>query len=135
MRDRDPRSHDAAYEIKIGSADEMPFLLILTEDFLIQLKNKRVEELEKRSRSMEDLMERPLSNQQSNLTDIKSKNTSRRPHAPLFSNQSEALIELLIQVPTWLQLLQEPSNIPKLQTLAYPHQKVRASLSCIFLIR
>ena len=33
----------------------------LTEDLLIQLRDKRVEELEKRLKLMEDLMKRPMS--------------------------------------------------------------------------
>jgi len=62
----------------------------LTEDLLIQIRDKRVEELEKRLKSMEDLMKRPVSSQQSGLNSAEFGNDSRRPEAPPFSNQSEA---------------------------------------------
>ena len=59
-------------------------------DLLMQLRDKRVEELEKRLKSMEDLMKRPVSNQQSGLNDADFGNDFKRPEAPSFSNQSEA---------------------------------------------
>ena len=62
----------------------------LTEHLLIQLRDKRVEELEKRLKSMEDLMRRPESNQQSGSNDVESENDYTGPEAPRFSNQSEA---------------------------------------------
>ncbi len=39
---------------------------------------------------MEDLMKRPVSNQQSGFNSAEFGNDSRRPEAPPFSNQSEA---------------------------------------------
>lgn len=62
----------------------------LTKHLLIQLRDKRVEELEKRLKSMEDLMKRPESNQQSGSNDVELGNDYARPEAPPFSNQSEA---------------------------------------------
>jgi hypothetical protein len=62
----------------------------LTEDLLIQHRDKRVEELEKRLKSMEDLLKCPVSNHQSGLNGAEFGNDSRRPEAPPFSNQSEA---------------------------------------------
>jgi len=62
----------------------------LTEDLLIQLRDKRVEELEKRLKSMEDLIKRPVSDQQSEFNGAEFGNDYRGPEAPPFSNQSEA---------------------------------------------
>ena len=62
----------------------------LTEDLLIQLRDKRVEELEKRLKSMEDLMKRAVSNQQSGLNNAEFGNDSRGLDTPPFSDQSEA---------------------------------------------
>lgn len=61
----------------------------LPEDLLIQRRDKRVEELEKRLKSMEDLMKRPVSNQKSGLNDVDFGSNFRRPEAPSFTNQSE----------------------------------------------
>ena len=65
----------------------------LTDGLLIQLRDKdkqRVEELEKRLTSVEDLMKRPGSNQQSGLDGAEFGNDSTRAEAPPFSDQSEA---------------------------------------------
>lgn len=61
----------------------------LPEDLLIQRRDKRVEELEKRLKSMEDLMKRPVSDQISGLNDVDFGGNFRRPEAPSFTNQSE----------------------------------------------
>lgn len=61
----------------------------LPEDLLIQCRDKRVEELEKRLKLMEDLMKLPVSNQKSVLNDVGSGSNFRRPEAPYFTNQSE----------------------------------------------
>ena len=61
----------------------------LPEELLIQRRDKRVEELEKRLKSMEDLMKRPVSDQISGLNDVEFGSNFRRPEAPSFTNQSE----------------------------------------------
>ncbi|MCJ1386445.1 hypothetical protein MMC17_009571 [Xylographa soralifera] len=53
-------------------------------------KDKRIEELEKKLKSMEDLMKRPVSNQQAGINGAEFGNDSRRPQSPAFSSQSEA---------------------------------------------
>ena len=62
----------------------------LTEVLLIQLRDKRVEELEKRLKLMEDLMKRSMSNQQSGSNGAEFENDTRSPEAPPSSNQSGA---------------------------------------------
>ncbi|MCJ1434806.1 hypothetical protein MMC27_004176 [Xylographa pallens] len=52
--------------------------------------DKRIEELEKRLKSMEELMKRPVSNHQYGFNGIDFRNASRGPETPPYSNQSEA---------------------------------------------
>ena len=59
------------------------------EHLLIRLSDKRIEELEKRLKSMEDLMKRPVSSQQYGFNGIEFGNDSRGPETPPYSNQSE----------------------------------------------
>ena len=66
----------------------------LPEDLLIQRRDTRVEELEKRLKSMEDLMRSPVSNQISGLNDVDFGSNFRRPEAPSFTDQSEIGITL-----------------------------------------
>lgn len=62
----------------------------MTENLLIQLRDKRVEELEIRLKSMEDLIKRPVSDQSLGSVDADFRNGSERPKATPFSNRSEA---------------------------------------------
>ena len=57
---------------------------------LTRLGDRRVEELEKRLRSMEDLVKRSVSNRQSGPSDAGFENASVGPIAPPVSDQSEA---------------------------------------------
>ena len=62
----------------------------MTENLLIQSRDKRVEELEIRLKTMEDLIKRPVSDQSLGSNDTDFRNGSRRPEAPPFPNRSEA---------------------------------------------
>ena len=61
-----------------------------TEGSLIQTRDKRVEELEQRLKSMEDLMKRPGSNQQSRVIGAELENGSRGLEARHCPDQPEA---------------------------------------------
>lgn len=63
----------------------------MTENLLIQLRDKRVEELEIRLKSMEDLIKRPVSDQSFGSIDADFRNDSRRPKAlPAESSDSSS---------------------------------------------
>ena len=62
----------------------------LAENLLIQLRDKRVEELEIRLKSMEDLIKRPVSDQSFGSFDADFGNGSRRPKIAPLAIQSEA---------------------------------------------
>ena len=61
----------------------------LTEGLQIQLRDNRVEELEKRLKSMEDLMKRSGSDQHSVSNSIEFGNNPSSPEVPILSYQSE----------------------------------------------
>ena len=61
-----------------------------TDHSLIWLRHKRIEELEKKLKSMEDLMRRPVSNPQPGLNGVDFRNDSGRLQTPPTPIQSEA---------------------------------------------
>ena len=90
-----PHQHDEGaqtIEVSLASSGNRNLTQLerLNGEVLIQPRDKRVEELEKRLKFMEDAMRGPVSDQQSDSIDTNSGVYSGRPEAPPITNPSEA---------------------------------------------